>query len=93
MFHLDLVYMFHLAKKSQYHPFVEPKTSPKGMGNSIMDLQDWKIISTYTRAEAVNDGVQIAIPQEISREAGINYLMLIRDYRGKGVKAPLLKLF
>jgi hypothetical protein len=55
-----------------------------------MDLQDWKIISTYTRAEAVKDGVQIAIPHEISREAGIKYPMLIRDYRGKGAKAPFL---
>ena len=42
-----------------------------------MDLQDWKIISTYTRAEAVKDGVQIAIPQELSREAGIKYPVFI----------------
>jgi hypothetical protein len=42
-----------------------------------MDLQDWKIISTYTRAEAVRDGIQIAIPQELSREAGIKYPVFI----------------
>ena len=44
-----------------------------------MDLQDWNIISTYTRAEAVRDGVQVAIPQELSREAGIKYPVFITE--------------
>lgn len=52
-------------------------TSPQGRGTTFMDLQDWNIISTYTRAEAVKDGVQIAIPQEITREAGIKYPVFI----------------
>jgi hypothetical protein len=47
------------------------------MGNYFMDTQDWNIISTYTRAEAVRDGVQVAIPQELSREAGIKYPVFI----------------
>lgn len=38
-----------------------------------MELQDWKIIASYTRADAVNDGVQVAIPREITREAGIKF--------------------
>ena len=49
------------------------------MGNTFMDLQDWKIISTYTRADAVRDGVQVAIPQELSREAGIKYPVFITE--------------
>jgi hypothetical protein len=38
-----------------------------------MNVADWKIISTYTRAEAMEDGVQIAIPEEASKEAGIKF--------------------
>jgi len=38
-----------------------------------MDLQDWKIIASYSRADALNDGVQVAIPREITKEAGIKY--------------------
>jgi len=44
-----------------------------------MEQQDWNIISTYTRAEAVRDGVQVAIPQELSREAGIKYPVFITE--------------
>ena len=42
-----------------------------------MNITGWEIISTYTRAEAVKDGVQVAIPQELSREAGIKYPVFI----------------
>ena len=38
-----------------------------------MELQEWKIIASYTRAEALSDGVQVAIPREITKEAGIKY--------------------
>lgn len=44
-----------------------------------MDIQDWKIVSTYTRAEAVRDGVQVAVPHELSREAGIKYPVFITE--------------
>jgi len=27
-----------------------------------MDLNDWKIIASYTRADAVADGIQVPIP-------------------------------
>jgi len=36
-----------------------------------MDLNDWKIIASYTRADAVADGIQVQIPPEITKEAGI----------------------
>ena len=36
-----------------------------------MNLNNWKIISSYTRAEALADGFQVAIPPEITKEAGI----------------------
>ncbi len=42
-----------------------------------MNIFGWEIVSTYTRAEAVADGVQVAIPQEISREAGIKFPVFI----------------
>jgi len=38
-----------------------------------MDLNDWKIIASYTRAEAVADGIQILIDPAITKEAGIKY--------------------
>jgi hypothetical protein len=40
-----------------------------------MELQEWKIIASYTRAQALSDGVQVAIPREITKEAGIKYPM------------------
>ncbi|MCK9412109.1 MAG: hypothetical protein M0Q53_07390 [Prolixibacteraceae bacterium] len=42
-----------------------------------MNITGWKIVSTYTRAEAVKDGVQVAIPKEISSEAGIKFPVFI----------------
>ena len=36
-----------------------------------MNFNNWKIISSYTRAEAIADGFQVAIPPEITKEAGI----------------------
>lgn len=51
----------------------EAITSPKGMGSKTMDLNDWKIIASYTRAEAVTDGIQVPIYPGITKEAGIKY--------------------
>ena len=36
-----------------------------------MDLNDLKIIASYTRAEAIADGYQVPILPEIAKEAGI----------------------
>ena len=38
-----------------------------------MELNDWKIIASYTRAEAIADGYQVPIPSKITKEAGISY--------------------
>ena len=38
-----------------------------------MDLNDWMIISSYTRAEAVADGIQVPIYAGILKEAGIKF--------------------
>jgi len=54
-----------------------------------MNLNDWTIISTYTRAEAVKDGVQVAIPLEISREAGIKFpVFFTQKVFNKYIPAP-----
>jgi hypothetical protein len=54
-----------------------------------MDLSDWKIISSYTRAEAVEDGVQVRILQEASREAGIVFpVFMTRGVFNKYVRVP-----
>jgi hypothetical protein len=54
-----------------------------------MDLNDWEIISSYTRAEAIADGFQVAIPPESSKEAGINYpVFFTRGVYDKYVKVP-----
>jgi len=54
-----------------------------------MNLNDWTIISTYTRAEAVKDGLQIAIPKEISKEAGIKFpVFFTQRVYNKYVPAP-----
>ena len=36
-----------------------------------MNLNDWKIIASYTRADAIADGYQVPILPEIAKEAGI----------------------
>ena len=36
-----------------------------------MDSNDWKIIASYTRAEAIADGYQVPTLPEIAKEAGI----------------------
>jgi len=54
-----------------------------------MNIFGWEIVSTYTRTEAVADGVQVAIPQEISREAGILHpVFLTRSVYDKYVRVP-----
>jgi len=49
----------------------DTKISPQGSGNKTMDSNDWKIIASYTRAEAIADGFQVPILPEIAKEAGI----------------------
>jgi hypothetical protein len=44
--------------------------SPQGSGNKTMNLNDLKIIASYTRAEAIADGYQVPILPEIAKEAG-----------------------
>ena len=39
-----------------------------------MDLNDWKIIASYTRMEAVADGIQVPISPDIVKEAGIKFI-------------------
>ena len=38
-----------------------------------MDLDDFKVIASYTRAEAIADGYQVPVPNGITKEAGIKY--------------------
>jgi hypothetical protein len=67
----------------------DAKISPKGIGNNSMDINDWKIIASYTRAEAVADGVQVPISQGIAKEAGIIFpVFLTRTVYDKYVPAP-----
>jgi len=54
-----------------------------------MNIFGWEIVSTYTRAEAVRDGIQVAVPKEISREAGILHpVFLTRSVYDKYVRVP-----
>ena len=54
-----------------------------------MDLNDWKIIASYTRAEAVADGVQVPVSAEITKEAGIKYpVFFTRGVYDKYVVVP-----
>jgi len=54
-----------------------------------MDLNDWKIIASYTRADAVADGIQVSIPPEISKEAGIKFpVFFTSGVYDKYVKVP-----
>lgn len=54
-----------------------------------MNVTEWKIISSYTRAEAIEDGVQIAIPEETSKEAGIKFpVFFTRGVYSKYVAVP-----
>ena len=54
-----------------------------------MDLNDWNIIASYTRAEAVADGIQVQIPSEITKEAGIIFpVFFTRGVYDKYVKVP-----
>ena len=54
-----------------------------------MDLKDWEIIASYTRAEAIADGFQVPIPPEIAKEAGIIFpVFFTRGVYDKYVKAP-----
>jgi len=50
-----------------------PVIRPKGMGINTMDLNCWKIIASYTRKEAVADGIQVPIYSAITKEADIKY--------------------
>jgi hypothetical protein len=38
-----------------------------------MDLHDFKVIASYTRAEAIADGYQVPVPNGITKEAGIKF--------------------
>jgi len=42
-----------------------------------MNMMNWKVVSTYTRAEAVADGIQVAISPVITKEAGIKFPVFI----------------
>jgi len=54
-----------------------------------MDLNDWEIIASYTRADAVADGIQVSIPPEITKEAGIIFpVFFTRGVYDKYVKVP-----
>ena len=54
-----------------------------------MDINDWKIIASYTRAEAIADGYQVPILPEITKEAGIIYpVFLTRTVYDKYVPVP-----
>jgi len=54
-----------------------------------MNLNNWKIILSYTRAEAIADGFQVAIPPEITKEAGIIFpVFFTRGVYDKYVKVP-----
>jgi len=67
----------------------EAKISPEGTGNKIMDLIDWKIIASYTRMEAVADGIQVPISPDIAKEAGIKFpVFLTRGVYDKYVLVP-----
>ena len=54
-----------------------------------MNLNDWKIISTYTTKEAVEDGFLVRIEDDQSKEAGIKYpVYLTRSVWDKYVEVP-----
>jgi hypothetical protein len=54
-----------------------------------MDLNDWNIIASYTRAEAIADGIQVPIPTEIAKEAGIIFpVFFTSGVYDKYVKVP-----
>jgi len=67
----------------------DAKISPEGTGNKTMDLNDWKIIASYTRAEAIADGYQVPILPELAKEAGIIFpVFFTRGVYDKYVPVP-----
>ena len=42
-----------------------------------MESDEWKIISAYTRAEAIADGTQVPVNRDLSRECGIVFPVFI----------------
>jgi len=60
-----------------------------GQRQKTMDLNDWKIIASYTRMEAVADGIQVPISPDIAKEAGIKFpVFLTRRVYDKYVLVP-----
>jgi len=67
----------------------DAKISPEGTGNNSMELNEWKIIASYTRAEAVADGVQVLINPGLAKETGIIFpVFLTRTVYDKYVPVP-----
>lgn len=55
-----------------------------------MDLNDWKIIASYTRAEAIADGYQIPVDSLLREDAGIRFpVFLTRTVWDKYVTVPM----
>jgi hypothetical protein len=40
-------------------------------------MKDWETIYTYTRKQAIDDGVQVRVPDELRKEAGIKYPVFV----------------
>ena len=53
------------------------------------DPMKWDAVHTYTRKQALEDGIQVAVPRETSREAGILFpVFLTRTVWDKYVEVP-----
>jgi hypothetical protein len=44
-----------------------------------MEKNDWQVIDTYSRKEAIADGVQVRIPDQIRAEAGIKFPVFVTE--------------
>lgn len=53
-------------------------------------MEDYKIIDSYSRKEAVSYGFQVRIPDQLRKEAGVNYPVFVtRTVWDKYLKVPI----
>ena len=51
-------------------------------------MDEWEVIDTYSRKDALADGVQVEIPENIRKEAGVKYPVFVTEQVWKKYLEP-----